>query len=78
LRQQAAQFRDYGLIAFADLRDHHVELVDARRDQACVGDHGVDSADAYAQILGTGERQRGRHQGGSRYGGLGAAKARAK
>src|SRR5215475_8636892 len=56
LSQQTAQFRDYGLVAFADLRDHHIELVHARGDQACVGDGGVDSADAYAKILRTSER----------------------
>ena len=46
LGEQAAQFRDHRLIALADLRDHHVELVDAGGDQAGESDGGVEPADA--------------------------------
>jgi hypothetical protein len=55
LGQQTAQFRDDGLVALAELRNHHVELVDAGGDRAGESDGGVEAADAYAEILGTGE-----------------------
>src|ERR1017187_4847319 len=63
LGEQAAQFGDDGLIARGEWRNHHVELVDAGRDQAGERDDGVEPADAYAEFLGTGEGSRGRHQG---------------
>src|ERR1017187_4786553 len=63
LGEQAAQFGDHGLIARGEWRNHHVELVDAGRDQAGECDDGVEPADAYAAFLGTGEGSRGRHQG---------------
>src|ERR1035437_2055134 len=63
LGEQAAQFGDDGLIPRGEWRNHHVELVDAGRDQAGESDDGVEPADAYAEFLGTGEGSRGRHQG---------------
>src|ERR1035441_4021958 len=59
LGEQAAQFGDDGLIARGELRNHHVELVDAGRDQAGESDDGVEAADAYAEFFGTGEGSRG-------------------
>ena len=55
LGQQPAQFRDDGFVTLADLRNHHVELVDAGGDQAGENDVGIDAADAYAEVLKMGE-----------------------
>src|ERR1035438_8663770 len=78
LAQQAAQFRYHRLVAHGDLRNHHVELVEAWGDQTGVSDGGVESADAYAEFLRMGKGMEAGHQGSGRNRGLRGAEAGAE